>query len=60
MKKPVWWELLDEEEIKELSQYYPDYKKYEVPTLDMRLIIDSFNEFRFFQKQKEEKNQGES
>ena len=50
MAKPVWWELLDEEEIKELSQHYPDYQKYEVPTLDMRWILDSFNEYRYRKK----------
>lgn len=55
MVKQVWWELLDEDEAKELGKYYPDYKKYEVPTLDMRWIIDSFNEYRY-RKRQEEKN----
>ena len=60
MAKPVWWELLDEEEIKELSQYYPDYQKYEVPTLDMRWILDSFNEYRYRKKQEGKNNQSKS
>lgn len=55
MKKQIWWELLDEEEIKALKEHYPDYKNYESPTLDMRWIIDSFNEFRFLKKKEKNK-----
>lgn len=52
MNNKDWWELLTDEELEELVKYFPDYKNYEVPTIDMRWVIDSFNESQSLQNKK--------
>lgn len=42
LQKIKWWELLTDEEIEVLSKEFPDYKKYDRPTLDMKTLLDFF------------------
>lgn len=54
MVEKTWWEQLlelDKEAIEMLSKVYPDYKNYEKPTLDMRMLVDSFIENKFLNKE---------